>query len=136
MIATKLAVAMRFALICTVLVAGSLVGAAQAAQHVAWNQAAFAAAQDAGKSIIVDVTAPWCPTCAKQRPTVASLENDPKFAQAVVFEVDFDTQKAVLRRMHVSAQSTLIAFKGKTEMVRATGITDPAEIRALFERSL
>jgi len=38
--------------------------------------------------------------------------------------------------MHVSVQSTLIAFKGKTETARAAGITDPAEIRALFERSL
>jgi len=33
-------------------------------------------------------------------------------------------------------QSTLIAFKGKTEEARSTGVTDPAAIRALFERSL
>jgi thiol-disulfide isomerase/thioredoxin len=135
MIAAKLAGALRFALLCAALVAG-LVGTAQAAQHVFWNQAAFASAQNAGKSIIVHVTAPWCPTCAKQRPTIAALENDPKYAQAIIFEVDFDTQKDVLKEMHVSVQSTLIAFKGKTETARATGITDPAEIRALFERSL
>jgi thiol-disulfide isomerase/thioredoxin len=135
MIAAKFAGAPRFALICAVLVAG-LVGAAQAAQHVFWNQAAFASAQDAGKSIIVYVTAPWCPTCAKQKPTIQALEHDPKFAQAIIFEVDFDSQKRVLRRMHVSMQSTMIAFKGKAEMARATGVTDPAEIRALFERSL
>jgi thiol-disulfide isomerase/thioredoxin len=132
----RLAATMRFASICAVLVAAILFGTAQAAQHVAWNPAAFASAQAAGKSIIVDVTASWCPTCAKQRPTVAALENDPKFAEAVVFEVDFDTQKQVLKRMRVSQQSTLIAFKGKTETARATGITDPAAIRALFERSL
>jgi thiol-disulfide isomerase/thioredoxin len=136
MIAAKFAGALRFALICAVLVAGSLVGAAQAAQHVFWNEAAFASAQNSGKSIIVYVTAPWCPTCAKQKPAIQALENDPKFAQAILFEVDFDSQKHVLRRMHVSVQSTLIAFKGKTETARAAGITDPAEIRALFERSL
>ena len=136
MIATKFAAAMRFGWLCALLLAGSLVGAAQAAQHVLWNQAAFTSAQDAGKSIIVYVTAPWCTICAKQKPTIQALENDPKFAQAIVFEVDFDSQKLVLRQMHVSMQSTLIAFKGEAETARATGITDPAAIRALFERSL
>jgi thiol-disulfide isomerase/thioredoxin len=136
MIATKFAAAMRIGWVCALLLAGSLVGAAQAAQHVLWNQAAFTSAQDAGKSIIVAVMAPWCPTCARQRPTIAALENDPKFAQAIIFEVDFDTQKDVLHEMHVSTQSTLIAFKGKAETARATGITDPDEIRALFARSL
>ena len=136
MIVTKYAAAIRFALVCAVLLAAGLFGAAQAAQRVPWNQSAFASAQAAGKSVIVDVTAPWCPTCAKQKPTIQALENDPKFAQAIVFEVDFDSQKEVLRQLRVSHQSTLIAFKGRTETARATGITDPAEIRALFERSL
>ena len=132
MIATKFVAAIRFGLLCAVLV----VGTAQAAQQVFWNEAAFVSAQNAGKSIIVYVTAPWCPTCAKQKPTIQALENDRKFAQAIIFEVDFDSQKDVLRQMHVGMQSTLIAFKGKAETARATGITDPAEIRALFERSL
>jgi thiol-disulfide isomerase/thioredoxin len=136
MITTKYTAAIRFAFLCAVLLAAGLFGAAQAALRVPWNQAAFASAQAAGKSVIVDVTAPWCPTCAKQKPTIQALENDPKFAQAIVFEVDFDSQKEVLRRLRVSMQSTLIAFKGRTETARATGITDPAEIRALFERSL
>jgi thioredoxin len=136
MIATKFAAALRFGLLGAVLLVGSFAGPAQAAQHVFWNQAAFTSAQDAGKSIIVYVTAPWCPTCAKQRPTITALENDPKFRETTIFEVDFDTRKDVLKEMHVSVQSTLIAFKGKAETARATGITDPAEIRALFERSL
>ena len=136
MIATKFAAAMRFGWLCALLLAGSLPGTAQAAQHVFWDQAAFASAQNAGKSIIVYVTAPWCPTCAKQKPTIQALENDRKFAQAIIFEVDFDTQKDVLHEMHVSTQSTLIAFKGKAETARATGITDPDAIRALFARSL
>jgi thioredoxin 1 len=110
--------------------------ATQAAERSAWGQAAFASAQDAGKPIIVEVTAPWCPICAKQKPTIAALASDAKFAGAIIFSVDFDSQKDVLRQLHVSMQSTLIAFKGKTETARAVGITDPAEIRALFEHAL
>ena len=133
---SKLIGTLRGAFIGALLAVGVLVTAAQAAEHLAWNQAAFASAQDAGKSIIVEVTASWCPICAKQKPTIAALENDPEFAHAIIFSVDFDSQKDVLKQLHVSTQSTLIAFKGKTEEARATGITDPAELRALFERSL
>jgi thioredoxin 1 len=128
--------AARFVAVCATLFLGMLVGPARAAEHVAWSQAAFASAQDADRSIIVEVTAPWCPICAKQKPTIATLEKDPKFASAVIFSVDFDSQKDVLKQLRVSVQSTLIAFKGKTEEARATGVTDPAAIRALFERAL
>jgi hypothetical protein len=71
MIATKVAAAMRFGWLCVLLLADGLVGATQAAQHVFWNQAAFASAQNAGKSIIVYVTAPRCTICAKLRFTEA-----------------------------------------------------------------
>ncbi|HUK08672.1 MAG TPA: thioredoxin family protein [Stellaceae bacterium] len=107
-----------------------------AAERANWSQAAFSSAQDAGKSIIVEVTAPWCPICAKQKPTIATLEGDPEFAHSIIFSVDFDSQKDALEHLHVSMQSTLIVFKGKIEEGRSTGVTDPAAIRALFERAL
>ena len=136
MIPTTTVATRRNALIGALLSLVLFASSARAADHVAWNQAAFASAQDAGRSIIVEVTAPWCPICAKQRPTIAALEADPKFAHAIIFSVDFDSQKDVLKQLHVSMQSTLIAFKGKMEEARSTGVTDPAEIRALFEHAL
>ncbi|TAN47108.1 MAG: thioredoxin [Rhodospirillales bacterium] len=99
-----------------------------------YDAKAFAAAQDVGKSILVDVTAPWCPTCAKQRPTVQGLEtSQPKL---VVFDVDFDSAKDVLKQFRVTSQSTLIMFKGKTEVGRSTGEIDPAVITALVSKGL
>ena len=136
MIYEKAIAIIRSALVGAALVIGMLVSTAEAAERIAWSQAAFATAQGAGKSIIVEVTAPWCPICAKQKPTIAALANDLKFANAVIFSVDFDSQKDVLKQLRVGMQSTLIAFKGKMEEARSTGITDPAAIRALFERSL
>jgi thioredoxin len=137
MLDNKLIAVRRAALmVMALLLIGVLARTAQAAERVAWTTAAFAAAQDAGKSIIVDVNASWCPICAKQAPTVAALEKDPKFADALVFSVDFDAQKDALKQLHVGTQSTLIAFKGRAERARSTGVTDPAAIRALFERAL
>ncbi len=118
------------------MMAAALLFALPLAAHAgqAYDAKAFAAAQDAGKSILVDVTAPWCPTCAKQKPIVQGLEtSQPKL---VVFDVDFDSAKDVLKQFRVTSQSTLIMFKGKAEMGRSTGETNPAAITALVAKGL
>ncbi|MET1029261.1 MAG: thioredoxin domain-containing protein [Dongiaceae bacterium] len=109
-----------------------LSGQALAAEPTAFTQDAFAAAQAAGKPILIHVNASWCPTCAQQRPILGELEKSPELADLVVFTVDFDSQPAVLQSLNVQMQSTLIVFKGKTETGRATGITDRDQIRALL----
>ena len=105
---------------------------AQAGQP--FDASAFEQAQAAGKPILVDITASWCPTCKQQRPVVQEIEKStPKL---VVYEVDFDTAKDVLKRFRVQHQSTLIAFKGGSEVGRSTGETDPAKIKALVSKGL
>lgn len=92
----------------------------------------FQQAQAAGKTILIDVTASWCPTCKQQRPIVQEIEKER--ANLVVYEVDFDTAKDALKRFRVQYQSTLIMFKGKNEVGRSTGETDPTQIRALVAK--
>ncbi len=94
----------------TVLLATGLLSVAS----IAWagqpyDAKAFQASQAAGKSILVDVTAPWCPTCKQQRPIVQAIEKERP--DLVVYEVDFDTAKDVLKRFRAQYQSTLIVFK-------------------------
>lgn len=108
-------------------VAAMTTAAAQAASR--FEAKAFEAAQAAGKAILIDVTAPWCPTCRQQRPILAGIQKDSP--TLIVFEVDFDTAKDVLKRFRVTQQSTLIVFKGRNEVGRSTGDTDPARIRRL-----
>jgi thioredoxin 1 len=112
-----------------------LFGPALAAETVPFRQPAFAQAQAAGKPILVEIDAGWCPTCAQQRPILAKLSADPAFRDLVIMKVDFDSQKPVVRAMHATMQSTLIAFHGAAERGRATGITDEAAIRALLEKT-
>jgi len=104
--------------------------AAQAAQP--FDAKAFEQAQAAGKTILVDVTAPWCPTCRQQRPIIQGIESEKP--NLVVYEVDFDSAKDTLKRFRVQNQSTLIVFKGNNEVGRSTGDTDPARIRALVAK--
>lgn len=94
---------------------------------------AFQASQAAGKSILIDVTAPWCPTCKQQKPIVQEIEKE--HPNLVVYEVDFDNAKDVLRQFRVQHQSTLIVFKGQKEVARSTGETDPAPLRSLVAKA-
>jgi len=53
----------------------------------------------------------------------------------VVYEVDFDTAKDLLKQFRVQYQSTLIVFRGRKEVARSTGATDPDLIRALIAKA-
>jgi len=116
------------ALAAAVLLALSVVG--HAAQP--FDDQSFKQAQAAGKTILVDVTASWCPTCRQQRPIVEQIEKEKP--NLVVYEVDFDTAKDTLKRFRVQHQSTLIVFKGTKEVGRSTGDTDATRIRELVAK--
>jgi thiol:disulfide interchange protein len=96
----------------------------------------FAVAQAAGQPILVHVTAVWCETCQRQKPIVAKLMDQRDFAGMALFGVDFDKQRDALRTFKAQSQSTMIVFKGKHEVARAVGVTDPAQIEALLRRAL
>ena len=114
---------------------GGFIAKARAATSAKYDAASFAAAQAAGKPILVAVHASWCPTCTKQRPIIDELAGRAENRDLVIFMVDFDSQKDVVKGLDVRMQSTLIAFKGKVERDRSVGITDPAAIGALVAKA-
>ncbi len=44
-----------------------------AAEAVPFTKEQFAATQDAGKPILIDIAASWCPTCRAQAPIIGDL---------------------------------------------------------------
>jgi thioredoxin 1 len=124
-------------LLASAAVAGALIaGPALAAETIPYTPTAFDAAQKDGKSILVEIHASWCPTCKAQGPILADLEKDHKFQNLVVVHVDFDSQKDAVKRFGARVQSTLIAFKAGKETARSVGVTDPASIAALLDKTL
>ena len=101
------------AIVASVALLGSL--PAHAAEWKPFEAAAFAQAQKDGKPILVDIFAVWCPTCRAQNPILTQLTREPKYKDLVVFKVDFDTQKADVRALKATSQSTLIAYNGETD---------------------
>jgi thiol-disulfide isomerase/thioredoxin len=115
------------------LIAGICILPALAWAGQPFDAKAFQASQAAGKSILVEVTAPWCPTCKRQRPIVEQIRKDRP--DLVVYEVDFDTGKEALKQLRVQSQSTLIVFRGASEVGRSTGDTDARSIGALVAKA-
>ena len=109
---------------------------AEAAEATPFSAAAFEAAQKGGKPILVAVSAPWCPICKTQKPILAKLAAEPRFKELQIFDIDFDSQKDLLRRFNALMQSTLIVFKGATETGRSVGETQPEWIEGLLEKAL
>lgn len=114
------------------LISLTLAAATLAGEVLPYSADAFADAQASDAPIVVHVTAEWCPTCHVQRPIVRSLAEDPANPDLLVFEIDFDGDKSVLRQFDVRLQSTLIAFRGKEERARSVGVTSPVGIADLI----
>ena len=109
---------------------------ALAAETIPYTPDAFDAAQKAGRSILVEIHATWCPTCKAQKPILAQLETAPLYKDLLVVHVDFDLQKDAVRRFGARMQSTLIAFKGGQETGRSVGDTNPDLIAALLAKAV
>ena len=119
------------------LAAIALVAAPLQAQPVRpFSLAALKSAQAAGKPVLVDAFAPWCPTCRAQAPTIDKLATDPAYKDLVILRLDYDNQTAEKKALGINKQATLIAYKGKTEVGRILGITDPGQLRSFAAKPL
>lgn len=96
---------------------------------------AFDAITASGKPVVIAVHASWCPTCKAQKPIQTALMQSPAFKDYTMFVVDFDKDTEALKRFHVIKQSTLIVFKGRTEVGRSIGDTERGSMEALMLRA-
>lgn len=108
----------------------------QAGTDIAFEKTAFDEAQASGKSILLHVAATWCETCHAQRAVLDKLETEEAFKNYVILTIDYDSQKDVMRSFGATRRSTLIAFKGKTEVGRLVGNTRLAPIKSLLTKAL
>jgi thiol-disulfide isomerase/thioredoxin len=101
-----------------------------------YDAAEFKAAQQAGKAIVVHVTAGWCPTCKAQHAAIDTLAKDPAYANVTIYDVDFDKEPSVWKGFGAQQQSTLIGYAGSKETARSVGETSSEALASVLQSTL
>jgi thiol-disulfide isomerase/thioredoxin len=101
-----------------------------------FEAAAFKAAQSAGKTVIIEITAKWCAECQLQRPIVAKLLERPEFSELTMFDADYDANKKELLEINALQLTTLILYRGGKEVARSSGATSPQAVETFFRQAL
>ena len=127
---------MKLAKTLAILALSSLASLAMAGETLPFSQQKFDQLTHEGKPVMLDITAPWCPTCKAQKPIVEGLMQQPAYKDLTILAIDFDTAKPTLKKFKVGMQSTLVAFKGDKEVGRSTGDTTQAGLEALFAKTV
>jgi thiol-disulfide isomerase/thioredoxin len=113
----------------------SLASIAMAGEIKVFSEQEFDRLTQAGKPVVLDVSATWCPTCKQQKPILEGLMKQPAYADVTLLTIDFDSNKPTLKKFKVAMQSTLVAFKGTKEVGRSVGDTNAESIDALFKKT-
>ncbi len=127
---------MQFAKNAIVVALASFMSLAMAGEIKPFSQAGFDALTTAGKPVVLDISATWCPTCKAQKPIIDSLMKQPAYKDVTLLTIDFDTDKPTLKKFKVSMQSTLVAFKGTQEVSRSVGDTSPEGLEGLIKKTI
>ena len=127
---------MPFAKTAALLALCTLLPLAMAGEIRPFTQAAFDKLTHEGKPVVLDISAPWCPTCKAQKPLIDGLMQQAAYRDVTLMTIDFDTAKPTLKKFKVSMQSTLVAFKGAKEVGRSVGDTTPAGLEGLIQKTL
>ena len=101
-----------------------------------FSQQGFDALIHEGKSVVLDISATWCPTCKAQKTIIESLMKQPAYKDVTLLAVDFDTDKPTVKKFKVTMQSTLVAFKGAQEVGRSVADTTPSGLEGLIKKTL
>ena len=114
----------------------SLASIAMAGDIKPFNQQEFDQLTKAGKPVVLDISATWCPTCKAQKPIIEALMKQAAYKDVTLMAIDFDSAKPTLKTFKVGMQSTLVAFKGEKEVGRTVGDTTPAGIEGLIKKTV
>jgi len=112
------------------------VSGTQAANKVPFDAAAFKAARDSGKPVVLEIAATWCGPCQKMKRTVSELVEKPDFKDVTIFEADFDANKAELQKINAHHVTTLIVYRDSNEVQRTIGATEAEVIEPLLRKAL
>lgn len=85
---------------------------ASAFEKLPFSEALFSELQAQNAVIMIDVYAPWCPTCKKQQKLFQQFHEQNPDKPFHVLVVDYDNDKQWVKKFRAPRQSTLLLYKG------------------------
>ncbi|HEY3326656.1 MAG TPA: thioredoxin family protein [Novimethylophilus sp.] len=113
-----------------------LIATSALAEQIPYTQPVFDKLIKESKPVLVEVHADWCSTCRAQAGITDALLREKPYRGIRSLRVDYDSQKDVVRALHVPIQSTLIVFKGGKEVGRSLGDTSREGIENLLKKAI
>ncbi len=117
-----------------------MAGAALAdTKHTAYTDDVLAQAEKSGDPYLLDFYAEWCSTCRAQDKVLGQLQaEDAKYLEVKILRVDWDDPKSkpLIQKLKIPRRSTLVMFKGTTELGRVVAQTSKSKIRDLLDLGL
>jgi thiol-disulfide isomerase/thioredoxin len=112
---------------------------ARAAAADVYSPEAVAAALAAGKTVVLDFAADWCPSCQSQGRTIARLRDEnPAWADSLAFfVVDWDTYKDsdLARRYGIINRGSLVLLKGDRVLTQTSTHSTEDALKAMFDQA-
>lgn len=93
----------------------SMTSVAAAAEKEPYSEKRFMQLQASNAVVLIDVFAPWCPTCMKQQQVLADYRKANPTKKFTVLVVDYDTQREAVRFFKAPRQSTLLLYRGNKQ---------------------
>lgn len=91
--------------------------------------------QAGGKPVGVHFHAEWCGTCKTQEKSLQAIKAEGSLPAVTLLVADYDKEKDLRRKMKVAAQSTIVVFKGQSEVARVGGDTAVDKIKAALAKA-
>lgn len=113
-----------------------LASAAQALDIAPYSAEKHAELQAQGKPSVLHFHAPWCGTCVAQEAALQTMAKDKSLERVTLLVVDYDSHKPLRSALKIKSQSTLVVYRGASEVTRTAGETDAGKLRAALSKAL
>ena len=99
-----------------------------------FSEEVFKNAQTSGKTIVVNSFEVWCGTCSKQTKILDQAEKE--FKDIVFLSYEQSKNKDIAQKLDIKFWTTIVVYKGNTEVARIIGQTDKKTIYSAIQKGI